>query len=186
MELRPEFQLKTAIRALTDVVLPAVDPDNRLAQEQARLVIGMLGLLMQRLPLAYRYDLDELSRSLSLAAELSSLAASRPPGEVAPLEDLARSVALGRDVQARARAEPAELEAANHALRAGIGALVTALSSGPSTDVRGLVSRLVLDHAQQQLLRERAWLAPQGWEPAGSLPAIETLIGDAPGEGVRP
>ena len=179
MELRPEFQLKTAIRALTDVVLPAVDPANKLAQEQARLVIGMLGLLMQRLPLSYRYDLDELARSLALAGELQGLGKDRPHAAAA-LEALAPSVARARDVQSRAGVEPSELEATNLALRTAIGTLVTALSTGVSGDALKPVSRVVLEHAGEQLLRERAWLAPQGWEPAGSLPAVETLIGAMP------
>ncbi|MCK9285355.1 MAG: hypothetical protein M0P39_13860, partial [Rhodocyclaceae bacterium] len=61
MDLRPALQVQTVIKAMTDVVLPAVDPNNKLAQEQARLVIGMLHLVMQRQPLMYRYDRDELS-----------------------------------------------------------------------------------------------------------------------------
>lgn len=179
MDLRPEFQLKTAVRALTDVVLPAVDTGNKLAQEQVRLVIGMLGLLMQRLPLFYRYDRDELACSLKLAEELEALCGGQAHAAQA-LKDLAPSVAHGRNVHARAAVEPAELEATNVALRERIGTLVTALSSGVSADAMRPVSRVVLDHSKQQLLRERAWLAPQGWEPASSLPAVETLIAPIP------
>ena len=50
MDLRPSLQVQTVIKAMTDVVLPAVDPNNKLAQEQARLVIGMLHLVAQRQP----------------------------------------------------------------------------------------------------------------------------------------
>ena len=32
-----ELRIKTMIRALTEVIIPAVDPNNSLAQEQARL-----------------------------------------------------------------------------------------------------------------------------------------------------
>lgn len=180
MDLRPEFQLKTAIRALTDVVLPAIDPANKLAQEQARLSIGMLSLALQRLPMVFRYDLDELSRSLDLAASLSDLAPTRPAAQEAA-RSLASSIERGKEVRARARAEPGELQTSNLELREKIGALVTALSRDMPTSELKPVSVLVLRHAKEQLLRERAWLAPQGWEPAGTLPDIESLLGPAPG-----
>ena len=45
MDVRPELQITSMMKAMEDIVLPAVDPDNRLAQEQARLVIATLRLV---------------------------------------------------------------------------------------------------------------------------------------------
>lgn len=112
MDLRPALQVQTVIKAMTDVVLPAVDPNNKLAQEQARLVIGMLHLVAQRQPLMYRYDRDELSRFLALADTLQAQAKDMP-GAQAPLHALATVVENGEDVLDRAGAEPSELEMAN-------------------------------------------------------------------------
>ena len=67
MELRPAFQIPALIKSLTDVVLPAVDPANKLAQEQGQLIVGMLALIAQRLPLQYRYDRHELDSFIALA-----------------------------------------------------------------------------------------------------------------------
>jgi hypothetical protein len=47
MELRPTLQLKAVIKAMTDVVLPALDPKNQLAQEQANLCIRTLQILLR-------------------------------------------------------------------------------------------------------------------------------------------
>jgi hypothetical protein len=176
MDLRPALQIQTLIKAMTDVVLPAVDPHNKLAQEQARLAIGMLSLLGTRLPLLYRYECDELTRSLALAdtlrAQTSDLAAAAQA-----LDDLAGVVDGGRDVLARARAEPSELEAANFALREKIGALIT-LAYGATDEARRTeLGATVTAHAQEQLLRERAWFASQCWEGSpDALPALETLL----------
>ncbi len=54
MQLREDLQLQTAIRALTEVVTPAVDTSNALAVEQLQVVIGMLHLMAARLPLRFR------------------------------------------------------------------------------------------------------------------------------------
>ncbi len=180
MDLRPSLQIQTVIKALTDVVLPAVDPNNKLAQEQAKLAIGMLQIALQRQPLMYRYDRDELTRYLSLAEALQHEAESLPAAHDA-LRALAASAKAGADVLARAGAEPGELEDANFELREKVGALVTlACSSTPISELKPITG-LVNAHAKAQLLRERVWLIGQGWEAdPKALPPIEELIGTGP------
>lgn len=181
MDLRPALQVQTVIKAMTDVVLPAVDPDNKLAQEQARLVIGMLHLVAQRQPLMYRYDRDELSRFLALADTLQAEAKSLP-GAAEALHALTTATDVGADVLDRAQAEPSELEMANFELREKIGALITAIYAGTETGKLKHISAIVTAHAKEQLLRERSWLIAQGWEAdPKAIPAIETLIGEGPG-----
>lgn len=178
MELRPGFQIPALIKSLTDVVLPAVDPANKLAQEQGQLVVAMLHLIAQRQPLQYRYDRYELSQFLGLADSLAVDGASLPElGEA--LAALAASAESGRDVLERAGVEPGELEAANRALRDGIGAAISAAATAADGPVTKAINTAVMAHAQEMLLRERAWLAMQGWEgPNAGLPAVETLIGN--------
>lgn len=178
MDVRPALQIQTVIKAMSDVVLPAVDPNNKLAQEQARLAIGMLNLVAQRLPLTFRYDRDELARFLALANELQAQAKDLP-GAAEALKNLETTTDVGADVLDRARAEPSELERANFALRDQIGALITALYAANGTAKLKHISSIVTAHAKEQLLRERSWLIGQGWEAdPKSIPAIETLIGE--------
>ena len=176
MELRPALALQSVIKAMTDVVLPAVDPHNKLAQEQSRLVLGVLGLLAARLPLLYRYECDELSRFLKLAATLHEQAVNIPHAQDA-LQSLTAVAGAGKDVLERARADPAELETANFELREKIGALVTAVYGKATAAQRTTLGASITAHAKQQLLHERAWHITQGWEsePA-ALPAIESLL----------
>lgn len=176
MELRPALALQSVIKAMTDVVLPAVDPHNKLAQEQSRLVIGVLGLLATRLPLLYRYECDELSRFLVLADTLHSQTVGISDTQQALL-NLTAVAAAGKDVLERARAEPAELEAANFELREKIGALVSVVYGKANATQRQAIGATVTAHASQQLLRERAWHVSQGWESdPTALPAIESLL----------
>jgi hypothetical protein len=177
MEFRPQFQIQVVLKALLDVVLPAVDPNNKLAQEQAQLVIGTLQIVAQRLSLLYRYDREELTRFLSLAAVLQKQARDLPGAEK-PLQALAGSVAVGADVLERARAEPGELEAANFDLRDRIGTLIAEIYAGSHPRKLSHISATIMTHAGDQLLRERSWLIAQGWEAdPKSVPAIETLLG---------
>ena len=74
MQMRPDPQIKSVIKAMNDVVLPAVDPQNKLAQEQVRLCMGLLGLMAKQLPLQFRFDCDELARLSAYSAELQRIA----------------------------------------------------------------------------------------------------------------
>lgn len=179
MDLRPSLQLPAMIKAMTDVVIPALDPENRMAQEQARLVVGMLGLMSARLPLMFAYDRDELGRYLSLSASLLEQMNGKASA-LAAAKELETCAAQGAEVLDRARAEPGELEAAVLGLRAKVSALVRSVYEEGDPAIRGAVSRAVLTASKDQLDRERAWLIPQGWEadPA-ALPPIEKLISGA-------
>jgi hypothetical protein len=171
MQMREDLQLQTAIRALCEVVLPAVDAGNALAVEQLQVVIGTLQFMAARLPLRFNYDRDELARLLELCRALDT-------GERSAL---AAATAAGTDTLAGARTSPAELLAAIRSLRELSGAEITARYRDGSETERARVTQLVLDHAAQQLLRERAWVAPQGWEiQPEALPAIEELLWSPP------
>jgi hypothetical protein len=177
MQLRPDIQIQSILKAMTDVVLPALDPANPLAQEQARLCMGLLSVMAGQLPLQYRYDCDELARLLSLAKCLQQLP---EVAQLAPqaLRALTQRTQSGDDVRARARAEPDEVLQAVRALREATGNMVQeAFGNDPPGHKTVELQRAVMAASQAQLLRERSWLLGQGWEaePA-AIPAIETLL----------
>ena len=162
MDVRPDIQLQSMIKAMNDIVLPAVDADNRLAQEQARLVIATLQLVAKRLPIAYRYDRDELARYVALSRDLlAQVSASLADPLVAHLQQL---VSAGADVLERARAEPAELELSVFALRAAVGDLIQETRTQNDPRCRAAVRKLVLAAAKVELDRERALVVDIGFE----------------------
>jgi len=162
MDVRPEIQIQSMIKAMIDVVLPAVDPEHKMAQEQARLIIGTLQLVAKRLPIAYRYDRDELERYVALSqALMDQVGATLAGPTMTTLEKLA---AQGGDVLERARAEPAELEKAVFDLRATVGDLVHEARSKGTPEARTAVTRLVLTAAKTEIDRERALVVDMGFE----------------------
>lgn len=176
MQMRPEVQIQSMIKALTDVVLPAIDPNNKLAQEQSRLVVGMLGLMQRQLPLQFRFDCDELARLLELARELG-VQAKGGAATVEAQAALALAVDASAGVLERAKVDPADVERAARALRVATGALISAVyRDGEPTSVKR-VERATLASTKQQLLRDRALLVTQNWEPdPAAVPSITTLL----------
>ena len=176
MDIRPEIQIQVILKALTDVILPAVDQDNKLAQEQTRLAIGTLQLVAKRLPIAYRYDRDELNRYVGLSRDLIAQVGKKAGGTVVGgLEALA---AHGADVLDRARAEPAEMEKAIFDLRATVGELIEAVHTSGDPAAQAALRKLVLAAAKPELERERAAVVDMGWEtdPRTHAPPLEKQL----------
>ena len=176
MQMRPGVQLQAVIKALSDVVLPAIDPDNKLAIEQGKLSIGLLALLSQQLPVQFQFDCDELARLIATSGELAKAAqgGAGTQAAVAALNEAA--LAAGRTLDA-ARGSPADIEGAVRAMRAATGVLITEVHRDGETASRASVQAAVLAMSKQQLLRERSMLLMQGWEPdPKAVPPLAELL----------
>jgi len=181
MQLRADIQIKSILKAMSDVVLPAIDPANQLAQEQARLCMGLLDLMSRQLPLQFRFDVDELGRLLGMAHALNAAIAQNPV-DAAASQQLGKAVERGAQVLDRARADPAEVHDSLLALRASASAVVAQICSDETRSDLQQVEKLVMSSSHEQLLRDRAWLLAQRWEPdPDALPKIETLLSPLPG-----
>lgn len=165
---------------MKDNILPAIDPNNRLAIEQAQLILGILNIMSQRIDLEYRYDRDELERLVGFAALLHRQTKGGPKTRASLLE-LDPVLAEGADVLDRARAEPSELVQAVRSLRAKVCQLIQAVAVDGEPASKDATLKATLDNAKEQLLRERSWLIMLGLDAyPGQVPPIESLIGAVP------
>lgn len=177
MQLRPQLQIQSILKAMTDVVLPAVDANNKLAQEQTRLIMGTLGLMARQLSVQFRFDCDELVRLIEFARELQQLSQGGQETSAANAA-LASCTESAKAILDRAKAGPDEVEQAVRELRAATGAVVTGVYRDGEAASQGGVQKAVLAVSKEQLLRDRSLLITQGWEPdPKAVPAIETLLG---------
>lgn len=179
MQMRPALQIQSIIKALTDVVLPAIDPDNKLAQEQSRLIVGSLNLMLKQMPLQFHFDCDELARLTGFAEELQRLA-SGGAQTTAALDDLRETAAGAARLLEHAKVSPEEIEQAVGSLRAASGALISSVYRDGEHNAQERVEKATLAMSKEQLLRERSWVLSQGWEPdPKAVPPIEQLLGIA-------
>ena len=176
MQMRPGIQLQAVIKALSDVVLPAIDPDNKLAIEQGKLSIGLLALLSQQLPLQFQFDCDELQRLVATARELGLQAHGGPGTQSAVVALNEATLAAGRVLDA-ARSSPADVEAQVRALRVATGTLITEVHRDGDPACRPTIQRTVLAMSKDQLLRDRSMMLMQGWEPdPKAVPPLADLL----------
>ncbi|EPZ16239.1 hypothetical protein M622_13505 [Thauera terpenica 58Eu] len=177
MQMRPEVQLAAMIKAMSDVIIPALPQGNMLAVEQANLVVGMLNLMQTQLPVQFRFDRDELQRLVEAAQQLKAVG-TEDRVTAAGLEQVAVPCARATEVLERCKAGPDELYAAILQLRGALCALVDASATSADIGARECIESILLAMSKEQLLRDRALMKPQRWEPdPAAVPDIDTLVG---------
>ena len=95
MELRPEFVLPVLAKTLRDIVLPALDKDHEVAQDQTRLAIAFLEVLDAQFAVLPLYDADELNRYIDFARKVRAAIASHVPDEAALIDDALGMAEIG-------------------------------------------------------------------------------------------
>ncbi len=162
--------LRAAATALRDVVAPALDRANPIAQQQLKLVIDWLEFHRQRAPQAWRLDAFELSAQTAMARDV--LAATPAPHGTALQAALAGAAA----VQANLGQGPAALRAAVTALEEAISQAVRA-SPAFAPEAQRSIEQVVVAGTQCWLLAQRTWYAPLSIEPdPQALPSLETAL----------
>ncbi|NMG55168.1 hypothetical protein [Aromatoleum aromaticum] len=176
MQMRPEVQIASMIKAMKDVVIPAVAGTNKLADEQAKLVVGMLSLMAQQLPVQFRFDRDELARLVQASVALKEVQAKDSSTRTA-CGALIERTAEAEEVLEQGRRDPDDLRRSVRAMRAAVCDVVEAFAKSGSDEMLK-VERIVLAMSAEQLLRDRSLVKLQGWEPdPAAVPDIEKLIG---------
>jgi len=168
-----DLQLQVAIKALTDNVMPAVDPANKMAVEQLHLTVATLTMVRSRLPIARRFTRRSLEDDIAMLRSLRDLipAADTASGHA---DALAGAIERGRTLLADPEADTDALEDYRTILAEITVSAIKMLQNGPAT---AAVESLVLDATRRSIERRRAWCLPSGFEPYPSrIPAIETLI----------
>jgi len=150
--------LRAAVRALADVVSPAVDPLNAQAKEQLQLTIDYIEFALERLDHFHDRALFDLRHHLEMAKavqeDLASLGA--PSGET-----LAAAIQAGMDALPTRSDSLQTLREATAALAAAISTLVR---DAPALEdaVRRKIEESVLKASEVRIDFERSWYLPLG------------------------
>lgn len=156
-----DLQLAVVIKALRDVVAPAVDPANKLAIEQLHLSIATIGLVQRGLPLAHARARRELLNAVALADAVTAAGGT--------LDVAAAGAAL-----ADPAADEPRLDEVRRALLAAVEGAVAAAAGTPRETA---VARAVIAASKPQCDLARAWGGASGFEvEPDALPALEDLL----------
>jgi hypothetical protein len=160
-----DLRLANCIKALEEVIIPSLPDGERMAREQALLVIGHLRMIGGQWKQALRFETTSLEAMTALAREIS---ASDPQfsGEL--------STALAA-IEAIDRRDINAVEAA--ICRVGAAVDKAILGEDGTLPLSPAAVAAILDYGEKQALRERAWFKLCGLDPdTAELPAIEEVL----------
>jgi hypothetical protein len=165
--------LRASIKALDEVVAPAIDASNPLAVEQLRLVSRFLGFLRTRLQYQAERERFELRHYLALTNALRGDAASCAPPCAALFDE---AIAAGATLVDRIDASTQDIRTAVDRLTAALSVLVRSVADADPV-LRQRVERTVVAASKSLFDVQRAWYLPIGFEPdPDQVPSIEAAL----------
>ena len=164
-------QLQVSIRALREVVAPALNASEKQAVEQLHLSLATLEFMRTRLPYARRYYRLELETYLDLAQQVADIVANELPVQKTQLES---SIALGKKELDRPTAENEDYLIVARQIRETISATIAEANEKPFAQ---RLNALIIKTSEQQLVQERVWCLPFGFElRPEDLPSLEDML----------
>ncbi len=163
-------QLQVSLRALREVVAPALDSNNKQALEQFHLSLVTLEFLRVRLPYSRRYVRMELKHWIMLGQKVLALLTPAWPAQTAVTD----AIALGQEKLADPEADDEEYLIISRQLRELISGMVTDAAGHP---LESQLDALIVAATEHLLLCERVWCLPLGFElRPDELPGLEQLL----------
>ena len=145
-------RLASVIRALSDLILPALPPGAGLAIEQAHLSIGQLQIIHAQLGAAPAFENEEADDAVALGAGMLEGGRGGPITTEA-LSGLRVALAHGgaaRETRVR--------------VNTAIDVLVKAMAKDGEPVWRASAHRLLIEMQGARALKDRRWFAPMGFD----------------------
>lgn len=139
-------RLASVVRALTDVVLPALPAEAGLAQEQVQLALVQLQILRAQLDGSLAFEADELADAAAIGEQLAGMTDAPALAE--------------RLAAAKRAATPADIRAARMSIHAAIHDLIPIASRNPA------MVHAIMRSEKARVVKDRAWFAPFGFDIA--------------------
>lgn len=153
-----ETQLQVSVRALGEIVAPALAGADKHVVEQLHLVMAALGFMQARLSSAVGFQRAELESYLALAEAAAANARKHRGNECTPLID---AVSAGRAALAGSASQADDYQHATRCLRERVAALITESSSeAEAADLQAIV----LARSGEMIADSRLWCLPLGFE----------------------
>jgi hypothetical protein len=164
-----EVRLESVLHGLRDAIIPAINPSEALAVEQAGLILAQLSMLVRQMPYADRYY--RLCRDDARAS--AAVIVREPAGG-------SRSLAAADKLTLFLTGADVDVPHADYlALAGGIANLTSAAAEDAEPEWRARVHREVLAFSSRQNRRERVWFMDAGFDPnPGELPSLAELCGE--------
>ena len=161
-----DLRIQNIVKALEQVIIPALPPGEKLAKDQAGLCIGHLNMIARQWKQCAQFEATSLAAMEALGRKLASL--------VDPVFAAQITASLDR-VASTSRDNPDAMEAAIVELGRAIDKAI--LGRDGRFALPSAAWNAILDYGDRQSLRERSWFSDNGLDPDRlTLPGIAQVV----------
>jgi hypothetical protein len=165
-----ELRLRTMTKAMAEVILPAIAPENALAREQAQLLMAQLGMVAKHWRRAAEYDALGLREIAALAERLCTFATGGA-------ETRAAAEALEALLCERKGHPAGAVDEERAAIAKAIDGLIRASGIDGDGAFKRASSEAILEYSALEAWRGRVWFAGCGMDPERArLPEIDDML----------
>ena len=163
----------TMLRALEEVVLPAIDSANKPATQQARLCILNLKMIAAQHDKTYHLAVTELQLFAKLLRDLQVAASDA----IEPILQKELDVAIKNELNTLRIPSTGLVESTTRSYREIADAVLESPGVLAHQELRRRIAEVVMKHCAKETLMRRAWNAPSGFESdPGALPSLDEVI----------
>ncbi|MBA2935521.1 hypothetical protein HZF05_15650 [Sphingomonas sp. CGMCC 1.13654] len=164
-----DLRIDNMLKALEQVVIPALPSGERLARDQVNLVIGHLRMMKDQWRFAVKFEAGSLENMMRLGDELAD--------QVDPIyrQSLADALSVARNTDSD---DQKALATAIHDLGSVIDRII--LGEDGRLALAPAAFAAIIDYGHRQARRERSWFAATGLDPdRAELPTIAQTMSAA-------
>lgn len=167
------LRLSAVVKALDDIITPALPPEASFAHEQLALIKASIRIAIDQIPHEQAFAVRDAQDCLALARSLAPFLPSASTDGQRLHEAIDR---MGAATPSAIVDRP-DFERHLRAFKCTLESVSESLCAKATGDALREIQALILDHSARQTLRERAWAKATGFEldPA-AIPPVETLI----------
>ena len=176
-------RLQTMIRAMEEVVIPAMDSGQPLAAEQANLVVMHMKVLQGQADNEFRFQLAELRHFKALVEALKSIVPLQDgdPGDPGDPGDLKARIETLLEMASPSESAglpiPSQVCALIDELRQASEELLRLALESRDAKLSDAAALKVLEYAEIQIQRDRVFAGPAGFDfGLDSLPGADDLV----------
>jgi len=167
------IRINNLIKSLEKTIIPAIDPDNGMALEQAALMVGHLKMFDQQWDTAYLYEVRSLENIKALASYLATT-----------IDQQGEPRVIAEEIETLIGSIPDDLPKIVSEITAYIvvigklvDRLIDSVFSMGSPNLIDKVTKTVLDYNARQSARDRIWFSAIGLDPDPSdLSSMEEML----------
>lgn len=167
-----KLRLSAVLKALDDVIAPAIGVEFSFAQEQLELIRKSIGIVLEQIPYEYGFVVRDAQDTLELVKSI----VSKYPDNQEINRRLQESAARVQAMLPEQLPDRISLEDRLHDLKRDLENAVNTLAADPREASKGEIARIVIAYTERRTIFERAWVRATGFDPEpDSLPSLQDV-----------